>query len=31
MILPIIFIAYVVMQVISYKFAGEVNPDNENF
>ena len=31
MILPIIFIAYVVMQVISCKCAYKVDPDNENF
>ena len=31
MILLIIFIAYVIMQVISCKCADEVNPDNENF
>ena len=31
MILLIIFIAYVIMQVVSFKCAEEVNPDNENF
>ena len=31
MILSIIFIGYLVMQVISCKYSDEVNPDNENF
>lgn len=31
MILPIIFIAYVAMQVVSCKCAEEIDLDNENF
>ncbi len=31
MILPIIFVAYVVMQIVPCKCANKVNPGNENF